>query len=108
MEPYLGFVHSEQFGKRSLVCDFMELFRYLVDDLVIQFCQGLNERDFTVKSEALSRRARKRKHQNPASEASPDNFFGYIFNLPTHTTTTGDSTNGRRRINRCEGNELII
>jgi CRISPR-associated protein Cas1 len=27
MEPYLGFVHSEQHGKPSLVCDLMELYR---------------------------------------------------------------------------------
>ncbi|MGD0203230.1 MAG: CRISPR-associated endonuclease Cas1 [Candidatus Bathyarchaeia archaeon] len=25
LEPYLGFLHSEQFGKPSLVCDFMEI-----------------------------------------------------------------------------------
>jgi CRISPR-associated protein Cas1 len=27
LEPYLGFLHSEQFGKPSLVCDFQELYR---------------------------------------------------------------------------------
>jgi CRISPR/Cas system-associated endonuclease Cas1 len=45
-----------QNGKPSLVCDLQELYRYLVDDFVIQFCKGLKERDFTVKSESISRR----------------------------------------------------
>lgn len=36
LEPYLGFLHSEQFGKPSLVCDMMELYRFLIDDFLIQ------------------------------------------------------------------------
>lgn len=65
LEPYLGFLHSVQYGKPSLVCDLQELFRYLVDDFVIQFCQGLKERDFTVKSENTSRRKKgKREYLN--------------------------------------------
>jgi CRISPR/Cas system-associated endonuclease Cas1 len=54
LEPYLGFLHSEQFGKPSLVCDFQELYRYLIDDFVIQYCQRLARRDFTLKTEKLS------------------------------------------------------
>ena len=34
----------------------------MVDDFVIQFCQGIKERDFIVKSEAVSRK-RKGKHE---------------------------------------------
>jgi len=56
LEPYLGFLYSVQEGKPSLVCDFEELYRYLVDDFVIQYCQNLRQRDFTVKSESLSRK----------------------------------------------------
>ena len=55
MEPYLGFLHSVQYGKPSLVCDLQELYRYLVNDFAIQFCQGLRERDFIVKRESMSR-----------------------------------------------------
>jgi CRISPR/Cas system-associated endonuclease Cas1 len=47
LEPYLGFLHSLQVGKPSLVCDFEELYRYLMDDFVIQYCQDLRKRDFT-------------------------------------------------------------
>ena len=54
LEPYLGFVHSEQFGKPSLVCDMMELYRYLIDNLVIEFSQNLTPKDFTVKTEWYS------------------------------------------------------
>jgi len=54
LEPYLGFLHSEQFGKPSLVCDFQELYRYLIDYFMIQYCKGLAKRDFMFKSEKLS------------------------------------------------------
>jgi CRISPR-associated protein Cas1 len=65
MEPYLGFLHSVQVGKPSLVCDLQELYRYLMDDFVIQFCQGLKERDFAVKSESVSRKRKgKREYLN--------------------------------------------
>jgi len=48
VEPYLGFLHSLQFGKPSLVCDFQELYRFLIDDFVIQFSQTLKKKDFNV------------------------------------------------------------
>ena len=54
LEPYLGFLHSEQFGKPSLVCDFQELYRFLIDDFVIQYCQRLAKRDFMFKAEKMS------------------------------------------------------
>ena len=67
MEPYLGFLHSVQYGKPSLVCDLQELYRYLVDDFVIQFFQSIKEGDFTVKSESASwKRKGKREYLNDA------------------------------------------
>jgi len=54
LEPFLGFVHSEQFGKPSLVCDFQELYRYLIDDFLIQFSQKLTKKDFILKTELFS------------------------------------------------------
>jgi len=47
LEPYLGFLHSVQFGKPSLVCDFQELYRYLLDDFLIQYCQRLGRKDLS-------------------------------------------------------------
>jgi CRISPR-associated protein Cas1 len=58
LEPYLGFLHSNEMGKMSLVCDFQELYRYLIDDFLIQYIQQLNKRDFEAKSEVISRRKR--------------------------------------------------
>ena len=71
LEPYLGFLHSVQYGKPSLVCDLQELYRYLVDDFVIGFCQGLKERDFAVKTENVSRKRKgKREYLNDAKTRS--------------------------------------
>ena len=55
LEPYLGFLHSEQFGKPSLVCDFMELYRYLVEDFLIQHSRSLRKKDFVMKREDYSK-----------------------------------------------------
>lgn len=46
LEPYLGFLHSSQFGKTSLVCDLQELYRYLIDDCLIRFGETLRKSDF--------------------------------------------------------------
>jgi CRISPR-associated protein Cas1 len=54
LEPYLGFLHSVQWGTPSLVCDFQELYRYLVDDFVVDFCKGVNAKDFTLKHETYA------------------------------------------------------
>jgi CRISPR-associated protein Cas1 len=48
LEPYLGFLHSTQFGKPSLVCDFQELYRYLIDDFLIERCKKFHKNDFVV------------------------------------------------------------
>lgn len=55
LESYLGFLHSIQFGKPSLVCDLMELYRYLIDDFLIQYCRKLTVKDFYMKSEDFSK-----------------------------------------------------
>jgi CRISPR-associated endonuclease Cas1 len=61
-EPYLGFLHGIQFGKPSLVCDFIELYRYQIDNFLIDYARNLTPRDFVVKSEDYSKR-RKGKRQ---------------------------------------------
>jgi len=67
LEPYLGFLHSLQFGKPSLVCDFQELYRYLIDDFIIQHCRNLKDKDFTMKWENFSsKRKGKRQYLNNA------------------------------------------
>jgi CRISPR/Cas system-associated endonuclease Cas1 len=67
LEPYLGFLHSVQYGKPSLVCDFVELCRHLVDDFLIEYCRDLSSKDFIVKTESSTRTKRgKRKYLNHA------------------------------------------
>jgi len=65
LEPYLGFLHSTAMGKPSLVLDFMELYRYLIDDFLIQYCKKLKPSDFILKTERLSvRKKGKRQYLN--------------------------------------------
>jgi CRISP-associated protein Cas1 len=54
LEPYLGFLHSNQMAKLSLVCDFQELYRYLIDDFLIQYSQQISKKDFKMKAESAS------------------------------------------------------
>lgn len=61
LEPYLGFLHSMAMGKPSLICDFMEIYRYLIDDYVIQFCRKLQKRDFITKFEDFSKNRKGRR-----------------------------------------------
>jgi CRISPR-associated protein Cas1 len=55
LEPYLGFLHSTQFGKPSLVCDFQELYRYLIDDYLIERRKKFNKKDFVVVTDFMMR-----------------------------------------------------
>jgi len=54
LEPYLGFLHSEEVGKPSLVCDMLELYRCFAEDFLIQYCRDVKRRDFIVKTEKYS------------------------------------------------------
>jgi len=54
LEPYLGFLYSNQMAKLSLVCDFQELCRYLIDDFLVNYCQRISKRDLMMKTEPAS------------------------------------------------------
>jgi CRISPR-associated protein Cas1 len=58
LEPFLGFLHSVQYNKPSLVCDLEELYRYLVDDFAFDYIQGLKPGDFGTKEVQVRDRAR--------------------------------------------------
>ena len=65
LEPFLGFLHSVQYGKPSLVCDLEELYRYLIDDFMFDYVQGLKPSDFTTKDvQASGRRNGKYQYLN--------------------------------------------
>jgi CRISP-associated protein Cas1 len=48
LEPFLGFLHALKDSTPSLVCDFMEPYRYLIDDLLIERCQKYRKKDFVA------------------------------------------------------------
>jgi CRISPR-associated protein Cas1 len=87
LEPYLGFLHSEQVGKPSLVCDLMEAYRYLIDDFVIQYCKSLRKKDFSMKKEDYSSK-RKGQRQYLNNTLTKDmmyrlnSFFESIVEIP--------------------------
>jgi CRISPR-associated protein Cas1 len=64
LEPFLGYLHSIQHGKPSLICDFMEIYRYLMDDFIISFCKETKVKDFIFKTEKHSNRKGKRQYLN--------------------------------------------
>jgi CRISPR/Cas system-associated endonuclease Cas1 len=51
----LGFLHSLQHGKPSLVCDFQELYRYMIDDCLIEHCRKLHKKDFVLITDFMMR-----------------------------------------------------
>ncbi|MDH4304195.1 MAG: CRISPR-associated endonuclease Cas1 [Nitrospira sp.] len=40
LDPYVGFVHTDNYNKKSLVFDLMEMFRYLTDQTVVYLFTG--------------------------------------------------------------------
>lgn len=49
LDPYLGFLHSMQHGKPSLVCDLQEPYRPLIDDFLIDYSHTIGREDHTIK-----------------------------------------------------------
>jgi len=87
LEPYLGFLHSPAHGKPSLVCDFQELYRYLIDDFLIERCQKLHKNDFVKITDFIMHlRMGKRIHlcEYEASELAEDlnDFFRRTVEIP--------------------------
>jgi len=87
LAPYLGFLHSTQFRKPSLMCDFQELYRHLMDDFLIHYCQQLKMKDFIVKVEDMSRNKKgKRVYLNDTQTRDLmkqlDKFFESFIEVP--------------------------
>lgn len=87
LEPFLGFLHSEQFGKPSLVCDLMELYRYLIDDFIIEYCRNLRKKDFSMIDEDFSynRKGKREYLKRPLAKdmiKSLNSFFETTLDIP--------------------------
>jgi CRISPR-associated protein Cas1 len=45
LDPYLGYLHGEQYLKPSLICDLIEPFRYNVDEFLITYILKIDPKD---------------------------------------------------------------
>jgi len=74
-------------GEPSLVCDFQDLYRYLIDDFVIEYCKTVDSEDFVLKEENCSAN-RKGKRQYLNEEKNEDllkrlnTYFEKIVSVP--------------------------
>jgi CRISPR-associated protein Cas1 len=55
LELYLGYLHALEFGKPALLFDFQELYRYMIDDFLIWYCQSVKKKDFIMKSKEITK-----------------------------------------------------
>jgi CRISPR-associated endonuclease Cas1 len=80
LEPQLGFCHSIEMNKLSLVLDFQELYRYLIDDFLINYSQQINKKDFQMKIESASHGKRgKREYLNDSETKNLLNELNIFF-----------------------------
>lgn len=86
LEAYLGFLHCHMPERASLVCDFEELYRHLIDDFLISYCQHLRKRDFTVKTVNAGKRHGKREFLNNIKTADLlkclEQYFQFHVHIP--------------------------
>lgn len=64
LETHLGFVHILMAHRPNLVCDFEEIYRYLVDDFLLTYAKDLRSKDFVAKSEMFLNKRGKRIYLN--------------------------------------------
>jgi CRISPR/Cas system-associated endonuclease Cas1 len=80
LEPYLGFLHGIQKGEPSLVCDFQDLYRYLIDDFVIEYSRTVRASDFILKEDDCStNRKGKRQYLSEAKNRDLLNRLNEFF-----------------------------
>jgi len=87
LESFLGFLHSVQYSKPSLICDLEELYRYLVDDFMFEYLKGLKPNYFTTMIVKASKsRKGKREYLNDTKTRTMIrelyDFFGTKVELP--------------------------
>ena len=70
-----------QFSRPSMVCDFMELYRHLIDDHLIDFCQDLEPRYFSAKA---ARNSSKHSYlKDELTTAMVDRLYGlFLMKVP--------------------------
>jgi CRISPR-associated protein Cas1 len=89
LEPYLGYLHAPAWSKPSLICDFMELYRHVIDNFIIEYARKLKPEDFVQKIENFSsNRKGKREYLNDSTTRrfmkSLDAYFLIEVNVPRY------------------------
>jgi CRISPR-associated protein Cas1 len=86
LEPYLGYLHHIAWGLPSLILDFQELYRYLIDDFTISYFKSLKDKDFIFSMDDHAGEKSKRKFLNAVKRKdfldSLDRFFDTRVDLP--------------------------
>jgi CRISPR-associated protein Cas1 len=49
LDPYLGYLHSIEHSKPSLVCDIQEPYRAWIDGFLVEYCRGISKGDLQAK-----------------------------------------------------------
>jgi len=80
LEAFLGFLHATKYERPSLTCDFVELYRFLVEDLLIHQCQEYSVKDFVFKTERVQgKRIGKRQYLNNSRTHDLMNKINLLF-----------------------------
>jgi len=86
LETHLGFMHTLIQGRPGLVCDFEEIYRYLVDDFLIGYAKELCPKDFTARTEMFNDKKGKRIYLNKPKTRELTKrlheYFGSKVNVP--------------------------
>lgn len=86
LEPYLGFLHSVQWGMPSLILDLQDVYRYIADDFVIGYARKVKDRDFILSMDNYAGRKTKREFLNSVKRKefldSFDAHFDTVVEIP--------------------------
>jgi CRISPR-associated protein Cas1 len=86
LETHLGFVHALKWGRPSLVCDFEEIYRCLIDDFLIGFSKSMKPKDFTARTVMFNDKKGKRMYLNKTKTnellSGLHDYFRNIVNVP--------------------------
>jgi len=86
LEPFLGFLHSLQWGMPSLILDLQDCYRYIADDFVIQYARKVKDRDFILCMDNYAGRKTKREFLNSVKRKefldSFDAHFDTVIEIP--------------------------
>jgi CRISPR-associated protein Cas1 len=85
LEPYCGFLHAIRSDSAGLVNDFMEPYRYLIDDYLIERCKKYRKKDFVYVTDfMMNLRMGKKIHLCEYETDSLAEGLNELFNRKVH------------------------